>query len=88
MNGTFLFSILGVELSMTTEEGILEVKATPGDIHLGGEDFDNRLVDFFVQEFKRKHKRDISSNPLALRPLRTAYPLFGHLNLYRNRLAL
>lgn len=41
---------------MTTEEGIFEVKATPGDIHLGGEDFDNRLVDFFVQEFKRKHE--------------------------------
>ena len=57
---------------MTIEEGIFEVKATAGDTHLGGEDFDNRLVNFFCQEFKRKHKKDISSNPQALRRLRTA----------------
>ncbi|KAI0336574.1 heat shock protein 70, partial [Cubamyces sp. BRFM 1775] len=54
------------------EEGIFEVKATAGDTHLGGEDFDNRLVNHFVQEFKRKHKKDLSSNPRALRHLRTA----------------
>ncbi|MBA0795003.1 hypothetical protein Gohar_019282, partial [Gossypium harknessii] len=54
------------------EEGIFEVKATAGDTHLGGEDFDNRLVNHFVQEFKRKHKKDISSNARALRRLRTA----------------
>jgi L1 cell adhesion molecule like protein len=64
--GTFDVSLL------TIEEGIFEVKATAGDTHLGGEDFDNRLVNFFVQEFKRKHKKDISSNPRALRRLRTA----------------
>lgn len=64
--GTFDVSLL------TIEEGIFEVKATAGDTHLGGEDFDNRLVQFFVQEFKRKHKKDISSNPRALRRLRTA----------------
>ena len=50
----------------------LQVKATAGDTHLGGEDFDNRLVSFFTQEFKRKYKKDISSNPRALRRLRTS----------------
>jgi len=64
--GTFDVSLL------TIEEGIFEVKATAGDTHLGGEDFDNRLVNFFVQEFKRKHKKDITDNPRALRRLRTA----------------
>ncbi|KAK4392236.1 Heat shock cognate protein [Sesamum angolense] len=48
------------------------VLATAGDTHLGGEDFDNRMVNHFVQEFKRKHKKDISGNPRALRRLRTA----------------
>jgi L1 cell adhesion molecule like protein len=57
---------------LTIEEGIFEVKATAGDTHLGGEDFDNRLVNHFVQEFKRKNKKDLSSNPRALRRLRTA----------------
>jgi L1 cell adhesion molecule like protein len=64
--GTFDVSLL------TIEEGIFEVKATAGDTHLGGEDFDNRLVNHFVQEFKRKHKRDLTSNARALRRLRTA----------------
>nr|QCQ29485.1 heat shock protein [Camellia fraterna] len=64
--GTFDVSVL------TIEEGIFEVKATAGDTHLGGEDFDNRMVNHFVQEFKRKNKKDISGNPRALRRLRTA----------------
>jgi L1 cell adhesion molecule like protein len=64
--GTFDVSLL------TIEEGIFEVKATAGDTHLGGEDFDNRLVNHFVQEFKRKNKKDITSNARALRRLRTA----------------
>merc|ERR1712230_190207 len=64
--GTFDVSLL------TIEEGIFEVKATAGDTHLGGEDFDNRLVTHFVQEFKRKNKKDLSSNARALRRLRTA----------------
>ena len=54
------------------EDGILEVKATAGDTHLGGEDFDRRVVNFFIQDFMRKHKHDISSNPRALCRLRTA----------------
>jgi len=64
--GTFDVSIL------TIEDGIFEVKSTAGDTHLGGEDFDNRLVNHFVQEFKRKSKKDLSSNKRALRRLRTA----------------
>ena len=64
--GTFDVSLL------TIEEGIFEVKATAGDTHLGGEDFDNRMVDHFSQEFKRKTKKDISDNQRALRRLRTA----------------
>lgn len=64
--GTFDVSLL------TIEEGIFEVKATAGDTHLGGEDFDNRMVNHFVNEFKRKHKKDISGNARALRRLRTA----------------
>merc|ERR1712121_105770 len=64
--GTFDVSIL------TIEEGIFEVKSTAGDTHLGGEDFDNRLVTHFAQEFKRKNKKDITSNKRALRRLRTA----------------
>ena len=48
------------------------MKSTSGDTHLGGEDFDNRLVNHFVQEFKRKHKEDISGNKRSLRRLRTA----------------
>lgn len=64
--GTFDVSIL------TIEDGIFEVKSTAGDTHLGGEDFDNRLVDHFINEFKRKHKKDIKSNKRAVRRLRTA----------------
>jgi len=64
--GTFDVSLL------TIEDGIFEVKATAGDTHLGGEDFDNRVVNHFVQEFKRKFKKDLSTNARALRRLRTA----------------
>nr|QAT18639.1 allergen Der p 28 [Dermatophagoides pteronyssinus] len=64
--GTFDVSVL------TIDNGIFEVKSTAGDTHLGGEDFDNRLVNHFVQEFKRKFGKDIMSNKRALRRLRTA----------------
>jgi len=64
--GTFDVSIL------TIDDGIFEVKATAGDTHLGGEDFDNRMVDHFVKDFQRKHKKDITGNKRALRRLRTA----------------
>nr|ANQ44610.1 heat shock protein 70 kDa [Cardisoma armatum] len=64
--GTFDVSIL------TIEDGIFEVKSTAGDTHLGGEDFDNRMVNHFLQEFKRKYKKDPSESKRALRRLRTA----------------
>merc|ERR1712118_315979 len=64
--GTFDVSLL------TIDEGIFEVRATAGDTHLGGEDFDNRAVDHFVLEFKRKYKKDITDNIRSLRRLRTA----------------
>lgn len=64
--GTFDVSVL------TIDDGIFEVKSTHGDTHLGGEDFDNRMVDFLKNEFKRKHKKDISGNNRAMRRLRTA----------------
>lgn len=65
--GTFDVSVL------TIDQGVFEVKSTAGLTHLGGEDFDNRLVDHFVAEFKRKNRdKDLTSNPRALRRLRTA----------------
>ena len=64
--GTFDVSLLSIE------DGIFEVKATAGDTHLGGEDFDNRLVEFFTQEFNRKYHKNLSSSQRALRRLRTA----------------
>jgi len=64
--GTFDVSLL------TIDDGVFEVKATAGDTHLGGEDFDNIIVDWAVEEFKRKSKIDIRENQRALRRLRTA----------------
>lgn len=56
---------------LTIDDGMFDVKGTAGDTHLGGEDFDNRLVEYFVKEFKRKQRIDISNNQRALRRLRT-----------------
>ncbi|KAI8437447.1 hypothetical protein MSG28_011770 [Choristoneura fumiferana] len=65
--GTFDVSILKI-----TEGSHFEVKSTAGDTHLGGEDFDNILVDFFANDFQRKYKKDLRNNPKSLRRLRTA----------------
>jgi L1 cell adhesion molecule like protein len=64
--GTFDVSIL------TIDENIFEVKATAGDTHLGGEDFDTKMVEHFMEEFKRKHKKDLSENKRSMRRLRSA----------------
>ncbi|KAJ2035104.1 Heat shock protein ssb1 [Coemansia sp. S3946] len=64
--GTFDVSLL------TIAGGIFSVKATAGDTHLGGEDFDNTLVEHFKEDFKKKHQKDISGDARALRRLRTA----------------
>jgi heat shock protein 1/8 len=63
--GTFDVSLL------TIDNGIFTVKATAGDTHLGGEDFDNRIVDYLKGEFKRKHQKDLTDNARAIRRLRT-----------------
>jgi heat shock protein 1/8 len=64
--GTFDVSLLNIS------GGVFAVKATAGDTHLGGEDFDNTLLEHFKNEFKRKSKLDISDDPRALRRLRSA----------------
>ena len=64
--GTTDFSIL------TIDSSVFEVKATAGDTFLGGSDFDNKLLDYFTEEFKRKHNKDLTENKRAVRRLRTA----------------
>ena len=64
--GTFDVSLLNID------DGIFEVKATAGDTHLGGEDFDNILVKYFIDEFRRKNNKDITDNKKSLRRLRTS----------------
>ncbi|XP_068623226.1 heat shock protein 68-like [Battus philenor] len=65
--GTFDVSILQI-----AEGSLFEVKSTAGDTHLGGEDFDSRMVDFFCEEFQKKYKRNLNDNKKSLRRLRTA----------------
>ena len=57
---------------LTIEDGIFEVKSVSGDTHLGGEDFDNQMIKFFVKEFKKYHKKDLSQNKKSLYRLRRA----------------
>ena len=71
--GTFDVSVL------TIEDGFFEVKLATGDTHLGGADFDNRMVNHFIQEFKRKFKKDITGNRRALCRLRSACQNAKHL---------
>merc|ERR1711937_756603 len=63
--GTFDVSLL------TIDDGVFEVRATAGDTHLGGEDFDNKLVDYCANDFKRKNRVELTNNPRAMRRLRT-----------------
>lgn len=56
---------------LNIDNGVFEVKATAGDTHLGGEDFDNRLVEHCLSEFYKKTKVDIRNNPRSIRRLRT-----------------
>ena len=86
--GTFDVSLL------TIEEGIFEVKATAGDTHLGGEDFDNRMVDYFLQDFKaplpQRHEPEPAIPPSPSHGLRTgqAYPVELHPGSHRDRFAV
>uniref|UniRef100_A0A2K5R6D8 Heat shock cognate 71 kDa protein n=1 Tax=Cebus imitator TaxID=2715852 RepID=A0A2K5R6D8_CEBIM len=70
--GTFDVSIL------TIENGIFEIKSTARDTHLAGEGFDNRMVNHFIAEFKRRHKKDISENKRAIRHLCAACECAKH----------
>ena len=65
--GTFDVSVLTID-----EGSFFQVLSTAGNTHLGGEDFDNRMVDYFVSDFKQKNKKDLKTNPKSLRRLRTA----------------
>lgn len=64
--GNFSVALLSIE------DGVYEVKSVNGDTHLGGDDFDQRMMAHFVQEFKNKHKKDLTTSERALRRLRTA----------------
>ena len=64
--GTFDVSLLSID------DGMFEVKSTAGNTHLGGEDFDNILLNYFINEFKRKHNKNIKNNSKSLRRLKTA----------------
>ena len=64
--GTFDITLLSIE------DGVFEVKATAGNTRLGGEDFDLRLIQHFCQEFKRKHKKDLSENKRSISRLKSA----------------
>lgn len=57
---------------LSIDDGVFEVRATAGDGHLGGEDFDNLVVDWAAEEFRKKTRVDIKDNARALRRLRTA----------------
>ena len=57
---------------LTIEDGIFEVKSTAGNTHLGGEDFDNIISDWVCDEFRKKTKLDLKTNPKAMRRLRTS----------------
>ena len=76
-----IFDLGGATLDvsiLTIEDGIFKVKSTAGDTHLGGVDFDNRMVSHFIAEFKRKHKKDMANDPQAVRRLRTACEIAKH----------
>ncbi|KAF3794031.1 hypothetical protein EJ110_NYTH05578 [Nymphaea thermarum] len=72
---TLVFGLGGGTLNVSLlaiEKGTLRVMTTAGDTHLGGEDFDDRMVDHFVQKFKTRHGRDVCDSSRALRRLRTS----------------
>lgn len=64
--GTFDISVLEIG------DGVFEVKSTDGDTHLGGDDFDNQIINWMVDEFKSEHNMDLSKDPMALQRLKDA----------------
>lgn len=70
--GTFDISVLEIGFDPETKEQTVEVKGTGGDTHLGGDDFDKRIMDYLVDEYKKSQGMDLSKDPLALQRLREA----------------
>ena len=76
--GTFDISVLEIGFDTETKEQTVEVKGTGGDTHLGGDDFDKRMIDFLVDEYKKSQGTDLSKDPLALQRLREAVEKAKH----------
>lgn len=70
--GTFDISVLEIGYDAESKEQTVEVRATGGDTHLGGDDFDKRIIDFLVSEYKKQEGIDISKDPLAIQRLKEA----------------
>ncbi|RJQ24952.1 molecular chaperone DnaK [Candidatus Parcubacteria bacterium] len=68
--GTFDISILEIGYDAESKEQTVEVKSTGGDTHLGGDDFDKKIIEYLVQEYKKTEGVDISNDPLALQRLK------------------
>lgn len=70
--GTFDISVLEIGYDATAKEQTVEVRATGGDTHLGGDDFDKRIIDNLISEYKKQEGIDISKDPLAIQRLKEA----------------
>lgn len=70
--GTFDVSVLEVAYDATTQQNTIEVRATNGDTHLGGDDFDQRIISWIVEEFKKSEGVDLGKDPLALQRIKDA----------------
>lgn len=70
--GTFDISVLEIGYDADTKEQTVEVRATGGDTHLGGDDFDKRIIDHLVSEYKKQEGIDVSKDPLAIQRLKEA----------------
>ncbi len=70
--GTFDVSILEVGYDTNTDEQTIEVRATGGDTHLGGDDVDRKIIDFLLEEYKKTEGIDLSKDPLAVQRLKEA----------------
>lgn len=70
--GTFDVSVLEVAYDATTEQNTIEVRATNGDTHLGGDDFDQRIIEWIVDEFKKSEGIDLAKDNLALQRIKDA----------------
>ena len=70
--GTFDVSILEVAYDASSEQNTVEVKSTNGDTHLGGDDFDQKIINWTIEEFKKQEGTDLSKDPIALQRIKDA----------------